>query len=233
MQTRRTVSTYKSRNRRKRDHVEGPNHVLTSPLSEIDKDETTLSEMNRRMGKRSRLLAASSVPDLSIIADASMDLAPTKKSKRPRAGDDAPITSGPLSTVFNAELHANSFQTPLTSALQLGKRTSSGYSHHRSASSLSPVPLAKPIFDSVAKENVIGSQHQTYLASPFNSQPNSRNASPRKSQSKSKPTKRPRAKSRTLSAHLPENREITAPTTDAAPSPDRKKAKTLHHGRNP
>ena len=233
MQTRRTVSTYKNRNRRKRDHVEGPNHVLTSPLSEIDKDETTLSEMNRRMGKRSRLLAASSVPDLSIIADASMDLAPTKKSKRPRAGDDAPITSGPLSTVFNAELHANSFQTPLTSALQLGKRTSSGYSHHRSASSLSPVPLTKPIFDSVAKENVIGSQHQTYLASPFNSQPNSRNASPRKSQSKSKPTKRPRAKSRTLSAHLPENREITAPTTDAAPSPDRKKAKTLHHGRNP
>ena len=162
-----------------------------------------------------------------------MDLAPTKKSKRPRTGDEAPVTSDPLSIVFNAELHANSFQTPLTSALQLGKRSSSGHSHHRSASSLSPVPLTKTIFDSVAKENVISSQHQIYLASPFNSQPNSRNSSPRKSQSKPKPTKRPRAKSRTLSAHLPENREITAPTTDAAPSPDRKKAKTLHHGRNP
>jgi len=232
MQTRRTVSTYKSRNRRKRDQDEESNHILTSPLSEIDKDETTLSEMNRRMGKRSRLLAASSVPDLSVIADTS-DLAPMKKSKRPRAGDDAPVASDHLSTVFNAEIHSNSFQTPLTSALQHGKRASSGYSHHHSASSLSPVPLTKPTFNSAAKENVISSQHHIYLASPFNSQPNSRNASPRKSQSKPKPTKRPRAKSRTLSAHLPENREITAPATDAAPSPDRKKAKTLHHGRNP
>ena len=233
MQTRRNITTYKNRNRRKRDQDEEPHHVLTSPLSEIDKDETTLSEMSRRMGKRSRLLAASSVPDLSVIADASNDLEPTRKSKRPRAGDDAPTTSRPLSTVFNAELHANSFQTPLTSALPPGKYTSSGYSYHRPASSLSPVPLTKPVLNSVAKENVIDSQYQIYLASPFNSQPNSRNASPRKSQSKSNPTKRPRAKSRTLSAHLPENREITAATTDAAPSPDRKKTKTLHHGRNP
>ena len=233
MQTRRNVTTYKSRNRRKRDQDDEPIHVSTSPLSEVDKDETTLSEMNRRMGKRSRLLSASSVPDLSVIADVSMDLVPTRKPKRPRAGHDAPATSGPLSTVFNAELHANSFQTPLTSALQPGTRTSSGYSHHRSASSLSPVPLTKPVFNSAAKENVISLQNQIYLASPFNSQPNSRNASPRKSQSKPKPTKRPRAKSRTLSAHLPENREIAAPATDTAPSPDRKKAKTLHHGRNP
>jgi hypothetical protein len=189
--------------------------------------------MNRRMGKRSRLLAASSVPDLSVIADVSTGSAPTRNSKRPRAGGDASANTGPLSTVFNADLHANSFQTPLTSALPPGKHTPAGYSHHRPASSLSPVPLAKPVFNSVTKENVANPQNQTYLASPFNSQPNSRNVSPTKSQSKPKPTKRPRAKSRTLSAHLPENREITAPATDAAPSPDRKKTKTLHHGRNP
>ena len=233
MQPRRKIITYKSRNRRKRDQDDEQNRFLTSPLSEIDKDETTLPEMNRRMGKRSRLLAASSVPDLSAIADTSTDPAPARNSKRSRAGDDAPATSGPLSTVFNAELHSNSFQTPLTSALPTGKRTPSGYLHHRSASSLSPVPPTKPVFNSVAKENFANSQLQTYLASPFNSQPNSRTASPIKSQSKPKPTKRPRAKSRILSAHLPENREITAPATDTAPSPDRKKAKTLHHGGNP
>ena len=233
MQPRRKLVTYKGRNRRKRDQDEEPNHLLTSPLSEIDKDETTLPEMNRRMGKRSRLLAASSVPDFSAIAGASKDPASARSSKRPRAGDDASVTSGPLSTVFNAELDANSFQTPLTAALLTGKHTPPGYSHNRPASSLSPVPLTKPVFNFVAKENVANSQHQVYLASPFNSQPNSRNVSPLKSQFKPKPTKRPRAKSRTLSTHLPENREITAPTTDAAPSPDRKKAKTLHHGRNP
>ena len=233
MQPRRKVITYKSRNRRKRDQDDEPNHVLTSPLSEIDKEETTVLEMNRRMGKRSRLLAASSVPDLSVVAGTSKDSALTRNSKRPRAGDDASATAGPLSTVFNAELHTNSFQTPLTSALPPGKYASSGYFHHRPASSLSPVPLTKPVFDSVAKENLVSLEHQIYLASPFNSQPNSRNVSPTKSQAKHKPTKRPRAKSRTLSTHLPENREITAPTTDAAPSPDRKKAKTLHHGRNP
>jgi hypothetical protein len=233
MQTRRKVITYKGRNRRKRDQDDEQNHVLTSPLSEIDKDETTLLEMSRRMGKRSRLLAGTSVRGLSAMAGASKDPASARNLKRPRVGDGASATSGPLSTVFNAELHANSFQTPLTSALPPGKYTSSGSLHRRSASSLSPVPITKPVFNSGAKENVINPLLQTDLASPFHSQPNSRNASPKKSQSKPKPTKRPRAKSRTLSAHLPENREITAPATDAAPSPDRKKAKTLHHSRNP
>jgi len=233
MQTRRKVVTYKGRNRRKRDQDEDTNHALTSPLSEIDKDETTLAEMNRRMGKRSRLLGTSSGLDLSVIADTSKDSAPTRNSKRPRVGDKISTSSGPLSTVFNAELHANSFQTPLTSALPPETRTSSGSFNRRPASSLSPVPLTKPFFNSGAKENDANSRPQTDLASPFNSHPNSRNASPTKFQSKPKPTKRPRTKSRTLSAHLPENREITAPATDAAPSPDRKKAKTLHHGRNP
>lgn len=233
MQTRRIVTTYKSRNRRKRDQDDEQNHPLTSPLSEIDKEETTLSEMNRRIGKRSRLLSASSVPGLSFIADASIDSAPTRNSKRHRVGGDASATSGPLSTVFNAEVHANSFQTPLTSALPPGKHASSGYLHHHPASSFSPVPLTKPVFNPVAKENVANSKHQTYLASPFNSQPNSRNASPTKPQPKPKPTKRHRTKSRTLSTHLAENRDIAAPTTDNAPSPDRKKMKTLHHGRNP
>ena len=51
MQTRRNVTTYKSRNRRKRDQDEKLNHILTSPLSEIDKDGTTISEMNCRMRK--------------------------------------------------------------------------------------------------------------------------------------------------------------------------------------
>jgi len=225
MQTRRKVITYKSRNRRKRDQDEEPNHALVSPLSEIDKDETTLAEMNRRMGKRSRLLATSSGLDLSF--NTSKNSAPTRNSKRPRVGDETSAVSGPLSTVFNAELHADSFQTPLTSALPPGTRTSSGSLNRRPASSLSPVPLTKPFFNSGAKENDVNSRPQTDLASPFNSHPNSRNASPTKSQSKPKPTKRPRTKSRTLSAHLSENREITAP------SPDRKKAKTLHHGRNP
>ncbi|KAF9647424.1 hypothetical protein BDM02DRAFT_2703435 [Thelephora ganbajun] len=233
MQTRRRVITYKSRNRRKRNQDDEPNHVLTSPLPEIDKDETTLSEMNRRMRKRSRLLAASSIPDLSVIAGTSKDSASTKSSKRPRIGDGASVTSGPLSTVFNAELHANSFQTPLTSVLPSGKYTSSGSLNHRPASSLSPVPLTKPAFNSGAKENLVTSRPQTDLASPFNSHSNSRNVSPKKTQSKPKPTKRPRAKSRTLSAHLTENREIAAPATDAASPPDRKKPKTLHHGRNP
>ena len=232
MQARRNVITYKSRNRRKRDLDDDQSHVLTSPLSEIDKDETTLSEMNRRMGKRSRLLVASSIPDLSAIADTSQGSTSPRSSKRPRVGDGTSAASGPLSTVFNAELHANSFRTPVTSALPPGKRTSSGSLNHRPASSLSPVPLTKLAFDSGAKENFVTSRPQTDLASPFNSHPNSRNASP-KSQSKPKPTKRPRTKPRTLSAYLSENHEIIATATDAAPSPDRKKAKTLHHGRNP
>jgi len=233
MQARRNVLTYKGRTRKKRDQDNEPNHFLTSPLSEIDKDETTLPEMNRRMGKRSRLLAASSVPDLSVIADTSRDSAPTRNSKRPRVGGNASATFDPLSTIFSAGLHSNSFQTPLTSALPPGKHIPSGFLHHRPASSLSPVPLTKPAFNSGTKENATNSRPQTDLASPFNSHPNSRNASPIKSQSKPKPTKRPRAKSRTLSAHLSENREITVPATDSAPSPDKKKAKTLHHGRNP
>jgi len=233
MQTRRNVITYKGRNRRKRDQADEPNQALTSPLSEMDKDETTLSEMNRRMRKRSRLLAASSVPDLSAIADTSQDSASMRTSKRPRVMDDADLTSDPLSTVFDAKFHANSFQTPLTSALPPVKHTFSRSLNNRLASSLSPVPLTKPAFNSDAKENLVTSLPQTYLASPFNSHPNSRNVSPAKTQPKPKPTKRPRAKSRTLSTHLSENREITAPATDAVPSPDRKKAKTLHHVRNP
>lgn len=230
MQTRRKIITYKSRNRRKRDQDDDPDSILTSPLSEIDKDETTLSEMSRRIGKRSRL-AASSVPDLSALVDASKDSAPAKGSKRPRVGNVPAVTSGPLSTVFNAKLHANSFQTPVTSAFPPAKRTSSGSLNHRPASSLSPVPLTRPAFNSNFKENLVASLPHTDLASPFNSHPNSRDASPTKY--KPKPTKRPRAKSRTLSAHLSENRDFPAPATDAAPSPDRKKAKTLHHGRNP
>ena len=235
MYARRKITTYKGRNRRKRCQDDRPNHVLTSPLSDIDKEETTLSEMSRRMGKRSRLLAPSdSVPDLSVIADTSKGSAPTRNPKRPRVrSDGASATSGPLLTVFNAELHANSFQTPITSALLSGKYVSSGPLNHRPASSLSPVPLAKPVFSADAKENMATSRPQTDLASPFNSHPNSRNVSPTKSQSKFKPPKRPRAKSRTLSARLSENRDFTAPATDAAPSPDRKKTKTLHHGRNP
>ena len=122
--------------------------------------------------------------------------------------------------------------SPLTLSAP-GKHTFSGSSKHRPASSLSPVPLTKPAFDSDAKEHLVTSLSQTYLASPFNSHPNSRNVSPTKSQSKPKPTKRPRAKPRTLSAHSLENREIAAPATDTVPSPDRKKTKTLHHGRNP
>jgi hypothetical protein len=234
MHTRRKIITYKTRNRRKRDQGDDPNRVPTSPLSEIDKEETTLLEMSRRMGKRSRLLAASSVPGLSVVTDASKGLASARNSKRPRVrGGGVNATSGALSTVLNPELHANSFQTPVTSALPSGKHTSSGSLNHRSASSLSPVPLTKPAFNSGTKENLVTSRPQTDLASPFNSHPNSRNASPTKLQSKPKPTKRPRAKSRTLSAHLPENRDFAAPATDAAPSPDRKKTKTLHHGRNP
>ena len=228
MHTRRNVVTYKSRNRRKPNQGDEMNHALTSPLSEMDKDEVTLSEMNRRMGKRSRLLAVSSVPDLSAIADTSKDSPPMRSSKRPRVGN---VTSNPLSTVFNAELHANSFQTLLTSALPPGKHKASGSLDHRTVSPFSPVSFID--FSSNAKENLVTSQPQTYLASPFNSHPNSRNVSPVKSQPKPKPTKRPRAKSRTLSAHLSENREITGPATDAAPSPDRKKVKTLHHSRNP
>ena len=234
MHTRRKITTYKTRNRRKRDQDGDQNHVPTSPLSEMDREETTLTEMSRRMGKRSRLLAASSVPDLPAIADTSKGSAPARNPKRPRLrGDGVNTTSGPLPTVFNAELHANSFQTPVTSALPSGKRTSSGSLNHRNASSLSPVPLTKPAFNSRLKENLVTSRLQTDLASPFNSHPNSRNGSPTKFQAKPKPTKRPRAKSRTLSAHLPENRDFIAPATDAAPSPDRKKTKTLHHGRNP
>lgn len=189
--------------------------------------------MNRRMGKRSRLFAASSVPDLSVIADTSTDLSSMRSSKRPRVGDGTCVTSGPLSTVFDADLHANSFQMLLTSALPPEKLILSGSLNHLPASSLSPAPLAKPGFSSSAKENLVTSRPQTGLASPFNSHPNSRNVSPAKSQSKFKPTKRPRAKSRTLSAHLSENREIAAPATDTIQSPDRKKAKTLHHGKNP
>lgn len=186
------------------------------------------------MGKRSRLLAASSVPDPSVIADTSKDSILVRSSKRPRVrGDGENASHGPLSTVFNAELHANSFQTPVTSTLPSGKHASPGSLNRYAASSLSPVPLSKPAFNAVAKENLVTSRPQTNLASPFNSHPNSRNTSPTKPQSKPKPTKRPRAKSRTLSAHLPENRDFAASTTDAAPSPNRKKAKTLHHGRNP
>ena len=228
MQPRRKIITYKNRNRRKRDQ-DGPDPILTSPLSEMDEDETTLSEMNRRMGKRTRLLAAPSVP--AGPSDTSKE---TGTSKRSRLEDTAPLTSGPLSTVFNAELHANSFQTPVTSALSPGKRVASGSLNYRPASSLSPVPRTKPAFHSNTKENFSALRPQTDLASPFNSHPNSRNASPTKSLTKFKPTKRPRAKSRTLSAHLTENRDfLVSAATDAAPSPDRKKAKTLHHGRNP
>ncbi|KAF9785202.1 hypothetical protein BJ322DRAFT_1108660 [Thelephora terrestris] len=231
MQTRRKVITYKSRNRRKRDQDDEPDSILTSPLSEIDKDETTLTEMSRRIGKRSRLHAATSVPHPSAVV--TKDPVPAKSSKRPRVANVPAVPSGTLSTVFNAKLHANSFQTPVTSAFSPAKHTSSGSLNHRSASSLSPVPLTKPAFNSDYKENLVTSRPHTDLASPFNSHPNSRDASPIKFQSKPKPTKRPRAKSRTLSAHLSENRDFSAPATDAAPSPDRKKTKTLHHGRNP
>ena len=228
MQARRNVVTYKSRNRRKPNQDDEKNHALTSPLSEVDKDEVTLPEMNRRMGKRSRLLAVSSVPDFSAIVDTSKGSPPMRSSKRPRVGN---VTSNPLSTVFNAELHANSFQTLLTSALPSGKHRASGSLDYRTISPFSPASFIN--FSSNAKENLITSHPQTYLASPFNSHPNSRNVSPTKTQFKPKPTKRPRAKSRTLSAHLSENRDITGPATDAAPSPDRKKVKTLHHSRNP
>ena len=233
MQTRRKVVTYKGRNRRKREKDDDPDPAPTSPLSELDKDETTLSEMSRRIGKRSRLLAAPSALDLPAFTDTKNDSAPARSSKRSRVENAAAVTSGPLSTVFDAKLHANSFQTPVTSVLPLRKRASSELFDRGSASSLFLVPLTKLTFHSGFKENLVTSQPHIDLASPFNSQPNSRNASPTKSQPKPKPTKRSRAKSRTLSAHLPENHDFATTATDAPPSPDRKKAKTLHHGRNP
>jgi hypothetical protein len=181
--------------------------------------------MNRRMGKRSRLLTAASVPDLSVIAGASKDSALARGLKHTRVGDVPPA----LSTVFNADLHASPFQTSLTSALPSGN-TSSGFSRHRPASSFSPLPLTKPVPNSGAKENVVTSQPQTDLTSLFNGRPSCRNVSPAESRPEPRSTKRPR---RTLSTHTPGNRELIAPATDAAPPPDRKKAKTLHHGRNP
>lgn len=160
----------------------------TSPLQYLgEKDDLPVSEMTRRMRKRSRNLSRKS----SVEALAAQELVLKKQ-------DDTGVVyrktlatrSFPLSS---QDVNDLSYQTPrpLDSPTKTEKVVQEP---------LSPVPIARRMLSRMSSRNMKENSINRNLASPFTSRPGSRSASPDKSTQESGKRPRLHVKSRTLSS---------------------------------
>lgn len=186
----------------------------SSPLEDLSpcKHDVTLSEMSRRMKKRSRQVVSGKQP--ATDADAVERLA--KKLRRPSPPDlhgaveDCLISTVPTTPVNHhnrsfpldtQQIYDSLFETPYHPHPSDGTLIKSYVEPLASADSLSPIPVARRMLSRTSSRNLkenSGRMSRQGLASPFTSRPSSRTSSPRRA-SKTQGRRPLHTKSRTLS----------------------------------
>ncbi|GJE91263.1 hypothetical protein PsYK624_074120 [Phanerochaete sordida] len=206
----------------------------SSPLEELSPSthDVTLSEMSRRMKKRSRQVVAGKQP--AAEDDAADRLA--KKLRRPsqaslrESAHDSLISTVPSTPVHQHDhslpldtqrIYDSLFETPDQPHQSTDPVAKSYAASLASADSLSPIPVARRMLSRPSSRNLkenSGRMSRQGLASPFTSRPASRNSSPHPP-SKT-PVRRPlHAKSRTLSSSfLDKSATSASKNTSKAPA---------------
>ncbi|KIP02739.1 hypothetical protein PHLGIDRAFT_279747 [Phlebiopsis gigantea 11061_1 CR5-6] len=199
--------TYLRRKTRGSSSTHNSQNFLSSPLQELSpgKDDVTLSEMSRRMKKRSRQVASTQE---AVEQDTEDRLA--KKLRRPSDLDLRSMAQmSPIPTVPSTPVHHDGFTLPLDtqqiydSLFETPSRPSDDLliKSYAEPDQLSPLPIGRRMLSRTRSRNLKENVNPACLglASPFSSRPTSRTSSPRRS-SKT-PGKRPlHLKSRTLSS---------------------------------
>lgn len=186
----------------------------SSPLEDLSPTrDLTLSEMSRRMKKRTRLVLSESHDNMiqKHPMEPFFKKSKTSGSQRDRSVEtlilpSTPITlERPLLPLATQQIYDSIFETPESSADTAIKAS-------EIPDQLSPIPLARRMLSRTSSRNFkenSGKNSRTGLASPFNSRPTSRASSPlRIANSNRRPISH--VKARTLSTNLPRLKDVTA-----------------------
>ena len=217
--------TYSRKRGRRKYVAETSTSLPSSPLRELSpsKHDVTLSEMSRRMKKRSRQVVGS-----QQLAEHDIDNRVAKKLKPPSELDLCSMAQrSPVPTVPSTPVHHSGLTLPLNtqqiydSLFETPSRPSDEQliKSYIEPDQLSPIPVARRMLSRTNSRNLkenIGSSRQC-LASPFSSRPASRTSSPRQAlkTNKGRPL---HSKSRTLSSSFGRQQAKPVDTTQSATS---------------